>query len=451
MQDQAFKIPYAQLEETLIAELGENYRTHFISIEEEPLAAGSIAQVHRATLKNGDRVVLKIQRPDIQKIIKQDVELLETLADLAEKYVPETKILAPKLFVQEFFRSLYQELDFHLEASNLQKFSANLSEFPEIRVPVHHKSLSSRKVLTMSLLEGIPFNDLQAMRKSGVDLKALNITGAKAFFKTVMKDGLFHGDLHGGNLLLLPDGKLGLIDFGIVGRLSTRARQQLSQMVLALVSEDFETLCYQYADLGAAGPTIDFEGFEREIRSALAPYMGLKANEINTGQVLIEATKIATRYEIRIPAEWMLIFRAIFTAEGIGRALDPEFDMMALGRELAQELAQSHVSVDKFTKDLMWTTRDLSQLLQALPRQLRWMFKTFSQNGFAFEVRNPEIESLRESFIRESRKNRRAMLAVGSLLASAMFLPITDSHMILGYPWLAVVCFAGALWFALRS
>lgn len=441
LQDQAVKLPFDVIDSVLQKELGPDYKNKFSSIDPEPLAAGSIAQVHRARLLDQTEVVLKIQRPEIEQIIKQDVELLELLADLAEKYLPEIQILAPKTFVQEFFRSLFQELDFHLEASNLSKFKRNLAQFEQIVVPTHYPQLSTRRVLTMDFLSGIPLKNVEALRQSQSDLKEINLLGAKAFFKTVMKDGLFHGDLHGGNLFLLPDLKLGLIDFGIVGRLSNRARSQLSQMVMALVAEDFESLCYLYAELGAAGPTVDFESFERDIRSALAPYMGLKASEVNTGQVLIEATRIATKYEIRVPAEWMLIFRAIFTAEGIGRALDPEFDMMALGQELAQELSQQSYNIDKFSRDLLWTGRDISQLIQALPRQLRWMFKTFSQNGFAFEIKSQDLENLRETYEIEQRKTRQTLLGVGLILSSAFFLQVPDSNTIAGYPWLAVVTF----------
>ncbi|MCM2322686.1 MAG: AarF/UbiB family protein, partial [Oligoflexia bacterium] len=370
LQDNVQLLPFSAVKAVVERELGRKLEEAYASFSEAPLAAASIGQVHEAVLLTGEKVVVKVQRPEIERIIDTDVSLLAFLASLLEKYIPETRVVGPRTIVDEFFRTLSYELDFVVEANNMGKMAENMKSFPEIVIPRVFKALSTHRVLTLERLEGIRVNDLKAMDAAGIDRKHIVDVGARAFFKSVMVDGLFHGDLHGGNLFVLPGNRLGIIDFGIVGRLSQRSRDQLATMVMSLLTEDYENLCYQYADLGAAGPSIDFDGFQREVRNTLSPYIGLALGELNIGRILIEATKIATKYSIKVPGDWMIVFKAILTLEGMGRTLDPNFDMISAGEELVRELVKEQYSPQRLTKELMWVSKDLAALLQVLPRQL---------------------------------------------------------------------------------
>ncbi len=442
LQDDVVTLPYETVREVIEAELGKPLSESFSSFEEKPIAAASIAQVHGAVLLTGESVVVKVQRPGLSTLINQDGALLEMLAKLLENYVPESRIFAPTLIVEEFFRTLKLELDFNIEANNVNKIGENLKEFEDVRVPVVYRSHSTKKILTLERFFGTPMTNLEEVRRKGFDLKRLNSVGARAFFKTVVKDGIFHGDLHGGNLFVLEDGKLGLIDFGIVGRLSRKSRQQLSSMVLAILTEDFEALCYQYAELGSAGPTVDFDGFQRGVRNALSPYLGMRAKDINVGQVLIEATKIATRHEIRVPGEWMIVFRAMFTVEGLGRALDPEFDMMVLGKELMSDLVKDQYSVEGFTKDAMWVAKDVMALATVLPRQIRWMFRKLNADGYAIEIKSPQLDDLNETLEKNNKKLSLSVLAAGFAIAGAISLQSPETiHRFNDYPVPAILLF----------
>ena len=267
---------------------------------------------------------------------------------------------------------------------------------------------------------------MAGLQAANVDLKQLVEVGARTFFKTVMIDGLFHGDLHGGNLFVLPDNRLGIIDFGIVGRLSRKARDQLANMVMSLVDEDFENLCYLYAELGSADSSVDFEGFQREIQNSLAPFMGLSLNEVNAGRVLTESTKIATKYRIGIPGEWMLVFKAILTVEGMGRKLDPEFDLIKSGQTLVKDLLKEQYSPKRLTRDATWVARDLLALLQVLPRQIRWMFKKFNKDDFAFEIKTPSVDKVNETMERNGKRYSMSIVASALLIASAIALQYKD-------------------------
>lgn len=451
LQDNVQPLPYETVKQVLESELGRKLTETFAHFSETPLAAASIGQVHEATLPTGEKVVVKIQRPGIDKIIATDVSLLAFLARLLERYIPESRIFRPTTIVDEFFKTLAQELDFIIEANNMSKIAEYMIAIPEIVIPKVYKNLSTSKVLTLEKFDGIRVNDLKALEAAGVDRKFVVKVGARAFFKSILIDGLFHGDLHGGNLFVLPGNRLGLIDFGIVGRLSQKSRDQLANMMMALVTEDYETLCYQYAELGAAGASVDLEGFQREIRHALSPYMGLSLKEINAGKILIETTKIAAHYNIQVPGDWMTVFKAIYTIEGMGRALDPDFDLIATSEELVKELIKNQYSVQRISKDFLWAAKDIASLLQVLPRQIRWMFRKFNSNDFAFEITVPELKALRRQTEINGRRAAIATLAGSFAVAGSLALNHAGEHEIAGLPAAAVVFFGLAAVLAIRA
>jgi ubiquinone biosynthesis protein len=450
LQDDVQPLPFEIVRGVVERELGRKIEEAYAFFDPNPLAAASIGQVHEAKLLSGEKVVVKIQRPEIQKVIDNDVSLLAFLAGLLEKYVPETRIIGPRVIVEEFFRTLSYELDFVVEANNMAKIAENMGSIPDIVVPRVYKALSTRRILTTQKLEGIRVNDLKALDAAGIDRKRVVEIGAKAFFKSVMIDGLFHGDLHGGNLFILPGNRLGIIDFGIVGRLSQKSRDQLANMVMALLTEDYETLCYQYAELGAAGPSIDFDGFQREVRNTLSPYMGLALSDLNVGRILIEATKIATKYEIKIPGDWMLVFKAILTIEGMGRTLDPGFDLLAMGQEMVKELVKNQYSVQRLSKEFLWVAKDMAALFQVLPRQIRWMFRKFNSNDFAFEIKSPELASIRAQLDVNGKRGALSTTVAGLAIAAALALQFDSGQRVVGMPLVALVLFGLAALLLLR-
>jgi ubiquinone biosynthesis protein len=450
LQDNVLPLPFEVVKSALEKELKGKIEDLYAYIDPKPLAAASISQVHEATLKSGEKVVVKIQRPEIQRSIENDVSLLAFLAGLLEKYVPESRMIGPKVIVDEFFRTLSNELDFILEANNMAKIAENLSTFTEIVIPRVYKELSSKKVLTLEKISGIRMNDLKALDAAGIDRKRVAEIGARAFFQSIMIDGLFHGDLHGGNLFVLPGNHLGIIDFGIVGRLSQKSRDQLANMVMSLISEDYDNLCYQYAELGSAGPSIDFEGFQREVRNTLSPYIGLSLKEINLGRILIDATKIATRYSIKIPGDWMIVFKAILTVEGMGRTLDPDFDIIATGEDLVKDLVTSQYSIQRLGKEFAFVAKDMASLLQILPRQIRWMFRKFNRNDFAFEIKIPELKEIRTQMDENARRMSLSVVVSGLFIASAIAAQTVSGHRIGDYPLFSVLFFGGGLFFLLR-
>ncbi len=438
LQDNVPPVEFSLMKKQIEAELGGLLENHFLKFNEQPLAAASIGQVYEATLLSGEDVVVKVQRPDIERIVKNDISILSFLADMMEKYLPETRIIGPKKIVEEFFKTLNFEIDFVVEANNMVRIAENFKDNPQVMIPKVYRKYSTHKVLTMQRFYGARITDVEALNQMGVSPVELVNVGARAFFKMVLIDGLFHGDLHAGNLFAMKDPvsglpQIGVIDFGIVGRLSQKSRDSFSKMVIALITEDYENLCYEYAELATFGAGIDIDGFQREVRNSLAPYMGLMLKDVNLGHVLIESTKIAVKYNIRVPSDWMLVFKAIFTMEGLGRQLDPEFDFLSIGNELVKDVLKERYSVLRMSKDLVWVARDISALIQVMPRQIRLMFKKFNANDFAFELKFKETEVIRKQVEVSFRGLGFAIISSGFFVASALSLNMQTDHKIWKY------------------
>ncbi|MGE0617023.1 MAG: ABC1 kinase family protein [Bacteriovoracia bacterium] len=434
LQDDVNPLPYAVIKSVLERELGARTETEFRFIQAEPLASASIAQVHEAELKDGTKVVIKVQRPELQQIIDTDISLLAFMAKLLERYIPETRLISPVTIVDEFFRTLSNETDFQIEANNILKITENMKTFPEIVIPRVYRDLSTERVLTLQKIEGIPVNNLKELDRQGVDKKFLVRTGSRAFFKSIMIDGLFHGDLHGGNLFAMPNNQIGIIDFGIVGRLSQKSRDKLANMVMAILTEDYENLCITYAELGAADPSTDFDAFERDVRATIAPYLGLNISEVNSGRVLIEATKVAAKYNIKVPSDWMIVFKGILTMEGMGRSLDPHFDFIAEGHDLIKDLVKNQFSTQRLSKEAMWIAKDVGALLQVLPRQIRWMFKKFNRNDFALEIKSPQLDEIREQMEANGKRTSLSIVVAGLFIASSVALQFATPFQLIGMP-----------------
>ncbi len=430
LQDQVAPMPFDTVQEILNRELGFKVQSNFKEITSAPLGSASIGQVHEAVLVTGERVVIKVLRPGIRKVIETDISLLTLLAEMFEKYFPELRVLNPKVFVEEFFKTLQYELDFKIEANNIEKIKKNSEKFPDLVFPKVYHHLSTHEILVLERFDGIRLNDKEAVLKAPVDREKIATLGARAFLYSVLKHGLFHGDLHGGNLFILPGDRLGVIDFGIVGRLSQKSRDQLVTMVWALTQEDYETLCYTYAELGSSDTSIDFDGFQREVRNTLSPYLGLNLNDVNSGRVLIEATKIAAKYQIRVPGDWMLVFRAILTMEGMGRLLDPKFDMIAMGEELIVDLVKIQMSPARLKGEAFKISKDLISLMEMLPRNLRWAMRKFARNDYAIEFKSQEIARVAVVIDRGSRRISRALAGFGLLISGAVLI-LADK----GYHW----------------
>ena len=341
LTDSVPPFPFPAAREIVERELGAPLTRVFSTFDPEPIAAASIAQVHGARLLDNTEVMVKVQRPNIEQIIERDISILRGIAELIEIYVPDMAVYNPRGIVEEFARTISRELDFFIEASNAVRLRENFLTSDILYVPRVFPEVSSKHVLVIERIKGLRIDEFERIDRAGFDRKEISRNGAAAFFQMVFQDGFFHADPHPGNIFVLADGKIGLVDFGIMGRVTEENMQYYADTIVALVEHDFDKLVQEYMNMGfVPDDVVDLDRFQRELKEDLAellePYYGMKVKQIDFGMYVDRLTKISLRHGLVMPQNLYLVNKALVTLEGILRQLDPDFDFI--------EIARPHVS-----------------------------------------------------------------------------------------------------------
>lgn len=421
LHDQVQPLAWAEIKSVLDRHFQQDLNQIFSDFNQSPLAAASIAQVHSATLKSGEKVVVKVQRPGIEPIINEDLNVLFTLADLLEKYVPESRLFNPVQVVNEFARALELETNFVIEANNVRRFKENFLNEPSIKIPDVVGHLSGVRVLVLEALEGIPLSQKNALDQEGIDPEAVLKVGLRCYLKMVFSDGLFHGDLHAGNFFVLKNNRIGLIDFGVVGRLNRRTQSAIASMLIALATEDYERLAYEYIDLAPYSDHVDVDLFSRDLRDLISPYYGLTLKNVNVGRLLMDSSAIAAQYRLQLPPELIMFFKSIVTIEGMGRVIMKDFNFLAYSLEFASELMQSRAEPSKILTDWSSAGRDLNSLLLGLPRQLKQLIRRLNNPDAAIKIDLPQIEDLKAISKASALAQFNGLVIGGLFIAAALF------------------------------
>ena len=438
--DQVPALPFEEIEKTLALHFGRPLETVFKSFDRRALGGGSIAQVHYAELATGERVVVKIQRPGIEKILFEDLGVLYAVAELLEKYVSEAKAFNLTGIVDEFARASELETNFVIEANNIRRFQENFVSEPNIKIPNVHQELSGKRVLVLEALDGIPLSQKNALDQEGINPEAVLRVGLRCYLKMVFTDGLFHGDLHAGNMFVLPNNRVGLVDFGIVGRLNRKTQSSIANMLVALAAEDYDRLAFEYVDLAPYRETTDADLFARDLRDLIAPYYGLTLKHVNVGKLLLDSTALAAKHGLQLPVELVMYFKSIVSIEGMGRAIMKDFNFLAYSLEFASELVKSRAEPTKVMKELSSAGRDINSLLSILPRQLKQILRRYASPDFVVKTQIRELENLRWA-TRNAANTLFLGLIISSLLLSAAILSIWGSptNLVWGVPLLSWV------------
>lgn len=445
LHDRVQSLPFQVIEGVLKEEFGNTLYQKFTSIDPIPLGAASIAQVHKAQLATGETVVIKVQRPGIIQTINDDLNVLYMLSELLMAYVPETRPFNPSGIVDEFFKTLELETNFIVEANNIRRFAENFADDPDIKIPKVYLDLTTERVLTMEALPGAPLSQEDALKQTGIDAHALIRKGLRAYMKMVFSDGLFHGDLHAGNFFILPENKIGLIDFGVVGRLNNKTQTAVANMLLALSREDYDRMAYEYVDLAPFSDKVNVDLFAKDLRELIAPYYGLTLKNVNLGKILMSSSGIAARHHLTLPTELMLFFKSIVAIEGLGRRLIPDFDFLKYSIEVANELIKHRLAPEKMRDEVSQILRESRNFIHALPRQANFLLRKINSPNHAFRLNVPQVDDLKHS-VEVSFNLLFLGIIIAALIVSASFIFVqpTESHLA-GMPTMSFVQYAIAL------
>ncbi len=374
LQDSVPPVSFAEIRAQVERSLGTKLEDVFVEFDERPLAAASIAQVHRAKLKTGDaleEVVVKVQRPGIAEKVASDVDILHTFATLVERAIPESKIYSPVGLVQQFDRAITSEMDFTTEAENAIRFAQNFSKFPKAKFPKPFKEASSKRVLTLEFLDGAKIEEAIAIGHSG---KKLARIGLDIVVKQIFEDGFFHADPHPGNILVLgevDDPVYAMIDLGMVGRLSPRMRDLTVDVMVAAVRRDYDAVADAMYHVGTPTKKIDMNAYRAEVALLAEKYLGKQLRDIELSSMIRDLVQGATKYGLEIPTDFMLVGKALMTVEGVGKEIDPELDVFEEVKPLFLDILKKRYSPERLGNELLRRIERLSGATENVPEQIQ--------------------------------------------------------------------------------
>lgn len=416
LTDQVPPILYTSIKKTIEEELSLPMEKLFKKFDQTPLAAASLAQVHRAVLPDGTKVAVKVERPGIASLIAKDIHIMLYLASLIEQKLPELAVFRPVATVKEFAETISRELDFRSEAIHAQRFTAMFKDDKTVKVAAVFADYSSKKVLTLELIEGVKVDDAAGQKKIHVDPQILAQNGVNAFLRQVFVEGFFHADPHPGNYFALPDNVFAFVDYGMVGRLTADQRRELASLFISFTSQDAETAIAHIKHLVETTPNSNLGAFEHDVDDIIHQWFGAKLKEVSLAGTFYRIIDSGRRNQIYFPSSLAFLAKALFSTEAMGLQLDPEFDFARQMTPFIQKILTSELSPKKLAQKMQSQMLDYTSYLESLPEAAVKFLQRIDSGKIGVKINPAE---LRELEIKISSENYRS-LAV-TLVASVLF------------------------------
>lgn len=365
----------------------------FIDFEKECIASASIAQVHKAKLHTGEDIVVKIQRPGIQKVIETDLEIMYHLASIIEKRFPETSSLNPVGIVEEFSDTIKKEIDFFYEAAYIERFAQNFKHDKTIHVPGIYRDFCSKKIITMEYVDGIKVTHIEKLKNAGNDPKVITDRATRLILKQIFKFGFFHADPHPGNIFILRDNVICFLDFGMMGVLPPDYREHLSDFVIGFVNRDIKKISKAIFDFSHTHPySIDIYKFERKLGELIEQFTYLPLKEIDMAKVIRKSIDLVVSFKIKLPSSIYLLSKALITIEGVARKLEPDFDIVKHIKPYAKRLIQERYNPFRIMKDTYLSINEASRLVRDMPFEIREIIEQVKRGKMKIEFEHKGLE-----------------------------------------------------------
>lgn len=452
LQDKVEPFSFEEVERTVEAELGVRISKAFDSFEPEPIAAASLGQVHRATMRDGRAVAVKVQRPNIRERVAEDLATMQDIAELLDKHTQSGRQFGFARMVHEFRRTIAQELDYRREAQNLVRIADNLDAFPRLIVPRPVHDYTTSRVLTMEFISGRKITSLNPVVRQELDGEELARELFRAYLKQIIIDGFFHADPHPGNVFLTDDGRIALIDLGMVSRLSPGQQDRLLKMLLAVSEGNGDRAASIAMQIGEPLPDVDQSGLNREIQELVAQYQDAPLHEIQVGRVMMEITRASGQHGVRLPPELTLLGKTLLNLDQVGRTLAPDFDVNGALREEATALMQQRMRQSMSASNVFTAAIETREFLEQLPARVNMVLDRVVNNELKLNVEVIDEGAVIHGLQKVANRITLGLLLAALIVGAAMLMQVPTNFRLFGYPGLAMLFFlvaaGGGLWLA---
>ena len=420
LQDDVPSFSYEDVEQIFIEETGQKPDDLFKEFTPEPIAAASIGQVHRGILPDGTTVVVKVQRPDIEKTIAIDLEIIAHIASLMERYLEELQGHRPSSIVEEFARTISKEIDYAVEISNIERFSRQFRGNPAIYVPRVYRDLSCRRILTMESIDGVKASEVDQLLKQNSNLRVVAERGTNLIMEQIFVHGFFHADPHPGNIFILPDDVICFLDFGMMGRLSRQNREDFADLILHVVRHNERKVTESILKLTNQLEEVDREALSRDLSDMLDKYIYLPLKELEAGQILQDVLDLVSHHKIFFKPNFYLMMKAITTVEGVGRVLDPDLELIKLAEPFMKKVKAERLRINRIAEETGLTTAEYLDLLRDLPEELRTILAQLRQGRIKMEFEHRGLAALRAALDQVSNRIAFAIVLASLVIGSSL-------------------------------
>ncbi len=443
LQDKVKPFPYEEVEQIIVSELGVRLSKAFTHFDREPLAAASLGQVHKATLRDGRAVVVKVQRPGIRPQILDELQVLDEIATILEHTKSGKRYQVQKIF-DEFRRTLVNELDYQKEAANMSQIAENLKEFPLLRVPLPVQSYTTRSVLTMDFIPGRKITDITPLARLDVNGCALADELFRAYLKQVLVDGVFHADPHPGNVFLTEDQKIALLDLGMVGRTTPELQESLVKILIAISEGKGETAAQIAIDISQPTEEFNETDFCRSISTFIAEQQNNRLKEIDVGKAVLALTRSAGLNGLYVPTELTMLGKTLLQLDEIGKTLDPDFNPNESVKKNVSTILNQRMWREISPANLAASVLDIKDFIANLPNRLTRILDSVANAELEVKIKAVDAALLLTAFHKIANRITSGLILAALIIGAALLMQVKTTFTILGYPGFAMLCFLAA-------
>ena len=441
LQDRVKPFSFNDVERIVSDELGVRISKAFASFDAEPLAAASLGQVHRATLRDGREVVVKVQRPGIRQQVVQDLEALASIAEFLDAHAEVARRYGFRRLLEEFRRSLFQELDYRQEARNLVTLRVNLEDYPHLRVPSPIDDYTTSRVLTMEFIAGTPITRLSPLARLELDGAALADELFRAYLQQILVDGFFHADPHPGNILMTDDGKIAMLDLGMVAQVSPRLQESLIQLLLAIAEGRSDDAVTHSLRMGERRSDFDEPAFRERLSYLVAQHQGASLDQVEVGRAVLDVTRLAAELGLEFPSELIMLGKTLLNLDQVGWSLDPNFDPNAAIRRHAAELLEERLSKAATPGNLLSGVLEMKDFVERLPGRVNQLLDAIVNNQLEVKVNAIDEQKLMSGFQKVANRITMGLILAALIVGASQLMQVRTTWTILGYPGLAMIFF----------